>query len=418
MITYKEAVLKNGLRLVMYRKTEIPNVILNSSFHAGSKDEAPDKTGISHLLEHLMFSGSKNIPNGRFDEILHANGGESNAFTTQDYTCYYLTIPSSKLELGMWLDSDRYAEFPVTEEGLEVQKKVVIEEKLQTHDNSPYGSLEYESSKRLFKKSGYRWQIIGDENHISGFTLEDIRSYYGKYYNPANMVLTIVGDIDYDETYKLAESYYGDIYHNGESIKRYYVEDEISSPVEDDIEDNITLPARFIMYRTPRLGTREFYAFRLISVGLSSGESSRVYQSLVRSDITSESFISNHGMEFDSIFSFSSFLNEGRSLKEVELKMDGIIEDLKPNGLSDFEIRKSVNKVVTSYYLKIQQSMRLASNLSFYKLFFNDCDLINKEIKLFESVSNDEIKECAEKYLNKAKRVALNYIPKKRRRND
>lgn len=414
MIEYKEADFNNGLRLVMSRKTEIPNVIINSSFHVGSKDEDPDKTGISHLLEHLMFSGSENIPGGQFDEILHANGGESNAFTTQDYTSYYLTIPSSKIELGMWLDSDRYAMFPVTEEGLEVQKKVVIEEKLQTHDNSPFGSLESESAKRLFKKSGYRWEIIGDEKHVAGFILKDIENYYNKFYNPANMVLTVVGDIDYDETYKLVEKYYGAIKSSANNIKRTYSENEIENETEDEIEDNITLPARFIMYKTPAMGTKEFYAFRLISVGLSSGESSRVYQSLVRSDLTTEAYLSNNGMEFESILSFNSFLNEGKSLSKVSESMDEIIDSIKLKGLTEFEIKKSVNQVLTSYYLKIQQSMRLANNLVFYKLFFNDCELINNEIKLFENISNNDIKKYAEQYLDKNKRVVLNYIPKKK----
>lgn len=414
MIEYKEADFKNGLRLVMSRKSEIPNVIINSSFHVGSKDEDTDKTGISHLLEHLMFSGSENIPGGQFDEILHANGGESNAFTTQDYTSYYLTIPSSKIELGMWLDSDRYAKFPVTEEGLEVQKKVVIEEKMQTHDNSPFGSLEYESAKRLFNKSGYRHEIIGDEKHIAGFTLKDIETYYNRFYNPANMVLTIVGDIDYDETYNLVDKYYGGIETSGKNINRVYSENEIESEIEDDIEDNITLPARFIMYRTPAMGTKEFYAFRLISVGLSSGESSRVYQTLVRSDLTTESYLSNNGMEFVSIFSFNSFLNDGKSIFEVSKKMDEIIDSLKLKGLNDFEIRKSINKVLTSYYLKIQQSMRLSNNLAFYKLFFNDCELINNEIRLFENINNNDIKNFAEQYLDNNKRVVLNYVPKKK----
>ena len=414
MIEYKEADFKNGLRLVMSRKTEISNVIINSSFHVGSKDEEPDKTGISHLLEHLMFSGSENIPNGQFDEILHANGGESNAFTTQDYTSYYLSIPSSKIELGMWLDSDRYAKFPVTEEGLEVQKKVVIEEKLQTHDNSPFGSLEAESAKRLFKKSGYRWEIIGDEKHVAGFTLKDIEGYYRKYYNPANMVLTIVGDIDYDDTYNLVDKYYGGIETTGDKIKRTYSEDKINNEIEDEIEDNITLPARFIMYRTPALGTKEFYAFRLLSVGLSSGESSRIYQSLVRSDLTTEAYLSNNGMEFESILSFNGFLNEGKSMSKVSKIMDEIIDSIKLYGLTEFEIKKSINKVLTSYYLKIQQSMRLSNNLAFYKLFFNDCELINNEIKLFENIVNDDIKLYAEQYLDKNKRVVLNYVPKKK----
>jgi zinc protease len=415
MIEFRESVLKNGIRLVMSRKPEIPNVIINSSFHVGSKDEMPTKTGISHLLEHLMFSGSANIPDGKFDEILHANGGESNAFTTQDYTSYYLSIPSSKLELGMWLDSDRYAEFPVNDEGLEIQRKVVMEEKLQVQDNTPFGSLEYESAIRLFSKSGYRWQIIGDDKHIAGFTLEDVREYYNKYYNPNNMVLAITGDIDYEETVKSAEKYYGDIKSNGNKIIRDYSEAELKASTDEDIEDNISLPARFVFYRVPRIGTNEFYTSRLISVGLSSGESSRVYQELVRkSNISTESFIMSQGMEFESIFSFNCFINEGKTIKEASIVMDSIFTELAENGLSEKEIEKSINKVITSYYLKIQQSLKLASSLSFYKLFFNDCKMINKEVEIFKQITNQEVKNFAQKYLFDNKSVALNYIPKRK----
>lgn len=415
MIEFRESVLKNGIRLVMSRKSEIPNVIVNSSFHVGSKDEEPSKTGISHLLEHLMFSGSANIPDGKFDEILHANGGESNAFTTQDYTSYYLSIPSSKLELGMWLDSDRLSEFPVNEEGLEIQKKVVTEEKLQVHDNTPFGSLEYESARRLFHKSGYRWQIIGDEKHIAGFTLEDVKEYYEKYYSPRNMVLTIAGDIDYEETIRLAEKFYGDINSAGNDIVRDYCEDDILNNTEEDIEDNISLPARFEFYRIPRIGTNEFYTSRLISVGLSSGESSKVYQELIRkSNISTESFLMAQGMEFESIFSFNCFLNEGKSIKEASKVMDEIYNDLAENGLTDTEIQKSINKVITSYYIKIQQSLRLASSLSFYKLFFNDCNMINKEAEIFKNITNEEVKKFAQKYLFDKKKVVLNYVPKRK----
>lgn len=414
MIEFRESVLKNGIKLVMNRKSEIPNVIINSGFHVGSKDEDPEKTGISHLLEHLMFSGSANIPDGKFDEILHSNGGESNAFTTQDYTSYYLSIPSSKIELGMWLDSDRLAEFPVNEEGLEVQKKVVTEEKLQVHDNSPYGSLEYESAKRLFKTSGYRWQIIGDEKHIAAFTLDDIRKYYYKYYSPHNMVLTIAGDIDYDETEKLAEKYYGDIENYDSPVDRVYNEEALKVSTEDLIEDNISLPARFEFYRIPGIGTKEYYTSRLISVGLSSGESSKVYQELIRkSGISTESFLMSQGMEFESIFSFNSFLNEGKSLEEASVVMNSIFMELAEKGLTETEIEKSINKVVTSYYSKIQQSLRLASSLSFYKMFFDDCNMINKEAEIFRQITNEEVKAFAGKYLFENNKVVLNYVPKK-----
>jgi predicted Zn-dependent peptidase len=165
----------------------------------------------------------------------------------------------------------------------------------------------------------------------------------------------------------------------------------------------------------PRIGTNEFYTSRLISVGLSSGESSRVYQELVRkSNISTESFIMSQGMEFESIFSFNCFINEGKTIKEASIVMDNIFTELAENGLSEKEIEKSINKVITSYYLKIQQSLKLASSLSFYKLFFNDCNMINKEVEIFKQITNQEVKNFAQKYLFDNKSVALNYIPKRK----
>jgi|WetSurSiteA1Bulk_404760.scaffolds.fasta_scaffold18626_2 zinc protease len=414
MIEYKEYEYGNGLRLVMSKRPEIPNVIINSSFYVGSKDENPEKTGISHLLEHLMFTGSKNVPQGKFDEILHANGGESNAYTTNDITSYYLSVPSSKTEIGMWLDSDRLASFPVNEESLEIQKKVVCEEKQQIHDNSPYGSFDIESAKKLFKKSGYRWAIIGEEEHIKSFSLEDVRNYFSRYYNPSNMVLSVTGDIDYDEIVNLTDKYYGDI-PAGEKKRTYlYDEPELEEYTEEDIEDSITLPARFMLYRAPKIGTREFYALKLVSVALTSGESSKIFRKLIESNISAEAYMYLNGMEFVSIFGFTGFINEGKTVKDAASVMNGILNELLDGGLSEDEIIKAKNKIQTSYYIKIQSMVRLANSFGFNKIFYNDCDMINNEVRNFDDLDNRFIKETAGKYLKKENSVVLNYIPRKR----
>ena len=416
MIEFREHTLKNGMRLVMSRQNVIPNVIINTSFRVGSKDEEPEKTGISHLFEHLMFTGSENVPQGMFDEILNANGGESNAFTTQDYTSYYLSIPSTRIELGMWLDSDRIASFPVNQESLEIQKKVVLEEKKQVHDNSPFGSLEPESHKRLFTKSGYRWPIIGDEKHVKNFKLEDVKDFFYRYYVPSNTVLTVAGDIDYDETIRLAEKYYGGIPAVKTNGRPVYEEVPLDSVSEDTIKDNIALPARFLFYRVPEAGSKDYYVLKLISAALSSGESSRVYRSLVSGTGTaSEAYTLVSGMERASIFSFNCFLSEGKNIAEASAIMDDILEDVSENGLKEEEIVKSVNKVETSYYFKIQTSLRLAESLSYYKMFFDDCSMINKEVERFRIFDNETIKKSARQHLNKGNRVILNYVPKRKR---
>ncbi|MCE1164925.1 MAG: insulinase family protein [Bacteroidetes bacterium] len=417
MVEFREHILSNGLRLVMSRQAAIPNVIINTSFHVGSRNEEPDKTGISHLFEHLMFTGSKNVPQGMFDEILNSNGGESNAFTTQDYTSYYLSVPSSRIELGMWLDSDRLAEFPVNKESLEIQKKVVLEEKKQVHDNAPFGSLELESFKRLFPKSGYRWPIIGEEKHIKNFKLSDIKEFFERFYIPSNLVLTVTGDIDYDEAIKLAEKYYGDIRNGHAAIDRTYDEVPIEKSTEETIKDNITLPARFLFYRVSEAGTDDYYILRLISAALSSGESSRIYRALVSSGISSEAYTYLSGMEKASVFTFNCFLNEGKTLDDAAGIMDDILNDVSENGLKEEEIVKSVNKVETSYYFRIQSSMRLADSLAYYKLFFNDCDMINKETGRYKIFDNDIIKRTAGKYIKNNRRVTLNYVPGRKGRS-
>ena len=414
MVEFREHILKNGIRLVMSRRPSIPNVIINTSFHVGSKNEEPGKTGISHLFEHLMFTGSRNISQGMFDEILNANGGESNAFTTQDYTSYYLSVPSSRIELGMWLDSDRFDSFPVNEESLEIQKKVVIEEKMQVHDNAPFGSLEQESNKRLFRKSGYRWQIIGDDKHIREFTIQDVKNFFDKYYSPSNAYLIVTGDIDYDETVNLAESYYGNISDKNIKINRLFEEDEIDTAVEDTIEDNITLPARFVFYRIPEAGYADYYTLKLISTALSSGESSRVFQQLIsKHRLSSEAYTYVNGMENASIFCFNCFLNDGKGIKDVSGLMDDILDDVIENGLKEEEIIKSINKVETAYYFRIQTSLRLADSLTYYKMFFNDCSMINTETEKYKIFDNDIIRKTAGKYLKKDRRIILNYVPGK-----
>jgi len=280
-IKFKEITLKNGLSVIMFNKQGIPNVTVNTSFHIGSKDEEEKKTGLAHLFEHLMFVESPNVPKGMFDKILNMNGGDSNAFTTWDYTSYHITLPSNKLELALWLDSDRIYGFNISEESLEIQRNVVMEENLQVHENVPYGSLEKESSIRLFDFNGYKRPIIGYMEDVKNVTLEVVNNFFHKYYTPDNAVLSIVGDIDYDETAMLVEKYYGDILPGKEIARETFRDKKISGEIKDVIYDNIELPAKFIYYKTPALGEKDYYALRVLSSILSEGESSRLFKELL-----------------------------------------------------------------------------------------------------------------------------------------
>jgi predicted Zn-dependent peptidase len=414
-IDFKETELKNGLKLVMFRKNNIPMVTVNTSFKIGSKDEDQGKTGLAHLFEHLMFTESPNVKRGMFDEILNMNGGDSNAFTTWDYTGYHITLPSNKLELALWLDSDRIAGFNISEESLETQKSVVQEENLQVHENVPYGSVEKESSKRLFKGNGYSRPIIGLMEDVKQLTIEDVSDFFSKYYTPRNAVISIVGDIDYDNTLNLVSKYYEDI-PSGKKIDEMEFSDiTISNEIQDTIEDQIELPAQFIYYKTPGIGTNEYYILNLLSAIMSDGESSKLYRELLyKKELVSEIDSYYHGMEKAGLFSINSFAMKKVPLKTIRNEIDKIIGEIQQGNIEEKEVVKIKNYFETMFISKRQTMNYLADSMSFLKLFFNDVSLINTDVLNYISIQKEDIIECARKYLNKENRVLLNYIPGKK----
>ena len=412
-IEFREETLDNGLKVVMSRHGGIPMVAVNTTFHAGSKDEEEDKTGLAHLFEHLMFEGSPNIPKGKFDDILIQNGGDSNAYTSWDSTSYYIVLPTGHLETGLWLESDRITGFGISEESLAIQKDVVLEEKLLYVDNSPYGTVEEESAKRLYKNCGYKWPIIGDMDDLKKVRLDDLREFYELYYKPNNAVISIVGDIDYDKTIKLVDKYYGDIKPGKEITRKIFNEENIENEIQDNFYDNIQLDAKFMFYRLPESGTKDFYAMNILNGILSEGDSSRLYYELeYRDELVSECDSNLYGMEQTSLFCISALAMSGKKLEVIEKKIDEILEDIKQGNISDNEITKIKNKIETYYNSRRQSITGLADKFSYFKTFFNDCDKINYEILDYLAVTKNDIAEAAGKYLNKNQRVVLNYYPK------
>lgn len=418
-IEYKEFTLENGLKVVMSENSKIPNVAVSSTFRVGSKDEDEDKTGLAHLFEHLMFEGSKNVEKGKFDEILNSNGGESNAYTSCDVTGYYILIPSNKLELAFWLDSDRIAGFNIDEEALEIQKNVVMEEKLQVHDNTPYGTVEEESAKRLFKNCGYKRPIIGNMEHVQKFNLNDINEFFETYYIPSNMVLSVVGDIDYNETESLIRKYYDEIRNGKKIIRKGFDEEELNVQTKDIIYDDVSLTGKFYFYKIPGYGSKDYYISRLVSSILTYGDSSRLYRNLVYNrQLVNEIDSSVQGMEQISLFSINAIATEGSSPDEIEFEIDKTIDELRNGVVSDDEIIKSKNRLTTKYITKLQTNLNLANKLSFLRTFYPDCSKINSEINEYACVTKFDIINFTEKYLSKNKRVVLDYLPKEKKLNN
>jgi zinc protease len=409
----KEFELANGLKVIMSKRNELPIVAMNMTFYVGSKDEDEKKTGIAHLLEHLMFEGSPNIGKGEFDEILNKNGGESNAYTSWDLTGYYLVLPSSKLELGLWLDSDRLSGFGITEESFEIQKDVVLEEKLQTQDNIPYGSLEEESCKRLFKTSGYKWPVIGFRENIENLKFSDVNEFFKIYYKPGNAILSIVGDIDYMETEKLVTKYYGGIAKGDKVVREKFTDSFLKSEAKDTIISDVQLAGKFLFYLIPKFGSKEYYEMQVLNQILTAGESSKLYNEIVyKLQLANEAESLIYGMEHISIFFVNLIARKGIDVEELEKKFDNIMDKIKNGGITEEEVQKAKNKLETNYYAKFSSSIFTAEKLAEYKILFGDCEKLMDEINAYEKIEKEDIIKVAKKYLNKNQRVNLSYLPK------
>ncbi|MGH2575558.1 MAG: M16 family metallopeptidase, partial [Ignavibacteria bacterium] len=361
------------------------------------------------------FEGSKNVPPGDYDRLSLLAGGDNNAFTTDDKTNYYLLLPGNQLELGLWLESDRMLQFAIPEISLVTQKEVVKEEKRQNYDNRPYGTVSIEFAPRLFIKSNYRWDGIGDMKHIDNASMDEIKYFYEKYYVPNNAVLTIVGDIDIEETKKLVKKYFNEIPPNKNIIRPEFAEVPLEKEIRDTIYDNVQFPGIFIGYRVPRENSREFFIFDILSDILATGESSRFYQELVyKKQLVSDINCYIDAKEFAGVFYIYGILMPDKTITDVEKEIDRIIEDIKKGDIKESEIQKVKNKIESRNVYRLQTILSKAELLAHYKTFYNDAELINTILSNYEKITKDDIVASSQNFLNKSNRVVLYYLPKKK----
>jgi zinc protease len=414
-IDYSEYELENGLKVVLSTDSSIPSIVINMCYHVGSKDEDKNKKGFAHLFEHLMFEGSLNIPCGEYDNLCLNAGGDNNAYTTEDKTNYYLILPSNQLELGLWMESDRMLQFAISQESLDTQKGVVIEEKKQNFDNRPYGSLSLEFPPRLFPNTIYGWDTIGDIEDIRNATMSDIKSFFERFYVPNNAVLTIAGDVDEEEAINLINKYFGSIQRGKNHIERKLPEVNGFKSSREIIYDNIQLPGIFIGYRIPKEYTKENFVFELLTDILTHGDSSIMYKDLVyNKQLCSEVGAYIDSKEFAGVFYIYALLMPGASVETVEKEIYRIINDSMEGKISEQELQKAKNKVETKHALRKQSILSKADMLAHYKTFYNNPELVNTNIDNFLCITNNDITESSKEFLNENNRVTLIYLPKTR----
>lgn len=415
-IKFQEYDLDNGLHVILHKDNSAPVVAISVSYHVGSKNEDSTRTGFAHFFEHLLFEGSDNIGRGEYFKYVESNGGQNNANTNIDRTYYYEVFPSNKLEIGLWLESERMMHAKIDTIGVDTQREVVKEEKRMNYDNVAYRSFLGETAKRMFKTHPYRWTTIGSMDHLNEAQLDEFMEFYNTYYVPNNAALTIAGDIDIDQTKKWIEDYFGPIKKGTKKINRVNIEEPlIASEIVDTIHDpNVQIPAVMISYRTPKQTDKDAYVMTFINDILSNGASSRMHKQIVEKNqlaMQSASFVMG-GEDYGRI-TFYGLLAQEKSMDDLLEAIDKEISEIQTTLISGKEYEKEMNQLELAFVSKNRSMQGVSESLSDYYLFFNNTNLINTEIEKYRSITKEDIKRVANKYLNKNNRVVLFYYPKK-----
>jgi predicted Zn-dependent peptidase len=414
-VNFEEHTLENGLHVILHQDKSAPVVITSVMYHVGAKDENPERTGFAHFFEHLLFEGTENIKRGEWFKIVSGNGGTNNANTSDDRTYYYEVFPSNSLELGLWMESERLLHPVINQIGVDTQNEVVKEEKRLRVDNSPYGNIFTSVKENLFKKHPYRWAPIGSMEHLDAATLEEFQAFNKKFYVPNNAVLVVAGDIDFVQTMKWVTQYFGSIKRGAEVTKETFVEEPITAQINATFEDpNIQLPMVLQAYRTPSMKTRDAKVLDMISTILSDGKSSRLYKKLV----DEKKMALQVGAFNNSQEDYGMYLIYGIPLSPATSEMltadiDAEITKIQTELISERDFQKLQN-VYDNQYVNSNTSIEgIAENLATFYLLYGDINLINTEIETYRSITRDEIKAVANKYLNPNQRLLLDYVPAK-----
>ncbi|MEZ7494803.1 pitrilysin family protein [Leeuwenhoekiella aequorea] len=414
-VEFEEYDLDNGLHVILHQDNNAPVVTTAVMYHVGGKDREDGQTGFAHFFEHLLFEGTENIENGKWFEMVSSNGGTNNANTSQDRTYYYEVFPSNNLELGLWMESERMLHPIIKQGGVDTQNEVVKEERRLRYDNSPYGQFLFAISEQLFQNHPYKDPNVGYMEDLDAASLEDFKAYFDKYYKPSNAALVVAGDIDIAETKKMIEDYFGPIPSGPKLERTYPTEAPITEAKRTQFYDsNIQVPAILTAYRTPGYGDRDTYVLNMISSYLSDGKSSKLYKKMV--DEQKQALqIGAINLEQED---YGMYIIYGLPLGENTLEgllegMETEIAALRDNLISESDFQKLQNKAESNFVNSNASVEGIASTLATNYMLYDDTNLINTEIDIYRSITREEIKEVANKYLKPNQRVEVEYLPKK-----
>ena len=415
-VEFEEYKLENGLHVILHQDNAAPVVTTAVMYHVGSKDEQVGRTGFAHFFEHLLFEGTKNIAKGDFFKIVSANGGRNNANTTQDRTYYYETFPSNNLELGLWLESERMLHPVINQDGVDTQNEVVKEEKKARIDNAPYGKIMYRTgiNPHIFKKHPYGNSVIGSLEDLNAAKLEEFLAFHKKYYGPNNAVLVVAGDFEVAKAKKMIQDYFGDIPAAKKVERVNIIEDDITETIKvTEYDSNIQIPIKLFIFRTPSNKDKDAYTLDMVSSILTSGKSSRMYKRLVDSKKALQVLAFNDSQEDYGTYIMGALPMGDISLDDLAIEMDEEITKLQTELISEKEYQKLQNQFENRFVNSNSGVENIANTLARNYMLKGNTNLINEEINIYQSITREDIKNVANKYLKKNQRVEMDYLKKK-----
>lgn len=412
-VVFEEYTLDNGLHVILHQDNTAPVVTTAVMYHVGAKDENPERTGFAHFFEHLLFEGTKNIKRGEWFKIVSSNGGTNNANTNDDRTYYYEVFPSNNLALGLWMESERMLQPVINQIGVDTQNEVVKEEKRLRVDNQAYGSFLAEVKKNMFDKHPYRWTTIGSMDHLDAASLEEFIAFNKKFYVPNNAVLVVAGAIDKKETKELIQKYFGSIPRGETIIRETFTEEPITTTRKASYHDpNIQIPAIVAAYRTPSMKTRDAYVLDMISSLLSSGKSSRLYKKIVdEKKMAFQIGAFNFTQEDYGLYIIFGLPLGDTTLADLLVEIDEEVLKIQTELITEKELQKLRNKFENQFVNSNSSVQGIAHSLASYYMLYGDINLINTEIDIYNSITREEIRTVAKKYLNSNQRLELEYLP-------
>ena len=416
MIDFQRFILENGLRVLVHEDLATPLVAVNLLYDVGSRDENPERTGFAHLFEHLMFGGSKNAPD--FDAPIQSAGGENNAFTNNDMTNFYATVPAENLETLLWLESDRMLALKVNKTALKTQRKIVVEEFKETTLNEPYGDVWHHLGDMTYKHHPYRWPVIGlIPQHVEDANLADVQDFYKRFYVPNNAILVIAGNFQKvggtEGVQKMVEKWFGNVPKGDIPPRNLPQEPQQTAAVRRTIEAAVPLDALYLAFHVPARIDADYYALDLMVDILASGASSRFYQKLVKKDrIFTELDCYQTGYLDPGLIVIEGKPAEGVTLEAAEAAIWAELAVLKSEPIADIELQKLKNRAESQQAFGDVGAANKAMNLAFYELI-GDANLINSEIDRYNSVEIKDIQRVANDIFKTDNSTLLFYKAKK-----